>query len=41
MYTDEILRLSQSKPQVDLKLGYKIDIPPISYEQYKINSTKP
>ena len=32
LYTDEVMRCTQAKPTNDLKLGYKIDIPPASYE---------
>ena len=35
LYTDEVIRCIQPKPSNDMKLGYKIDIPPGSYEQYK------
>jgi len=35
LYTDEVMRCVQSKPTTDMKLGYKIDIPPTSYDQYK------
>ena len=34
LYTDEIMRCTQTKPQTDIKLNYKIDIP-APYEQYK------
>ena len=35
LYTDEVLRCVQGKPMNDMKLGYKIDIPPVSYDQYR------
>jgi hypothetical protein len=35
LYTDEILKCIQSKPTADVKLAYKMDMPPNSYEQYK------
>ena len=35
LFTDEILKCTQCKPNGDARLGYKIDIPPTSYEQYK------
>jgi len=35
LYTDEVMRCTQPKPTTDMKLGYKIDIPPTSYDQYR------
>ena len=35
LFTDEVLKCIASKPPADMKLGYKIDIPPGSYEQYR------
>ena len=35
LFTDEILKCIQYKPTTDARLGYKMDIPPTSYEQYK------
>jgi len=32
LYTDEVMKCIQAKPTTDHKLGYKIDIPPGSYE---------
>jgi len=32
LYTDEVMKCAQCKPTTDLKLGYKIEIPPNSYE---------
>jgi hypothetical protein len=36
LYTDEVMKCAaQPKPGNDMKLGYKIEIPPGTYEQYK------
>lgn len=35
LFTDEVMRCVQPKPSADMKLGYKMDIPPVTYEQYK------
>lgn len=35
LYTDEILKCIQGKPTADVKLAYKMELPPNSYEQYK------
>jgi hypothetical protein len=32
LYTDEVIRCIQAKPSNDMKLGYKMDIPPSSYD---------
>jgi hypothetical protein len=32
LYTDEVMRCIQPKPSNDMKLNYKIDIPPGNYE---------
>lgn len=33
LFTDEIVRCAaQSKPQIDNRIGYKIEVPPQSYE---------
>ena len=32
LYTDEVLRTTQPKPANDLRLNYKMEIPPGSYE---------
>ena len=32
LYTDEIMRTIQPKPATDMKLGYKMDIPPTTYD---------
>jgi hypothetical protein len=37
LFTDEVVRCSaQGKPQIDNRIGYKIEVPPQSYEQFKI-----
>jgi hypothetical protein len=32
LYTDEVMKCAQPKPTNDMKLGYKMDIPPGTYE---------
>jgi hypothetical protein len=32
LFTDEVVRCVQPKPTNDMKLGYKMEIPPVSYE---------
>ena len=37
IFSDDIIRCTvQSKPQIDNRIGYKIEVPPQSYEQFKI-----
>lgn len=32
LYTDEVMRCIQPKPTTEMKLGYKIEMPPSSYD---------
>jgi hypothetical protein len=34
-YTDELMKSTQVKAHGDMKIGYKMELPPSSYEQYK------
>jgi hypothetical protein len=37
LFTDEVIRCTaQAKPAIDNRIGYKIEVPPQSYEQFKI-----
>jgi hypothetical protein len=37
IFTDDVIRSTiQSKPQIDNRIGYKIEVPPQSYEQFKM-----